>query len=62
MNLEERLEHQIELVENDESLSKEEKAKEISELIKEARQFSREENESCSGSQWQQETYEKEGW
>ena len=40
MGLEERLEREIELIENDESLTRKEKDKEINELYKEAREYS----------------------
>ena len=39
MGLEERLEKEIELIENDESLTDEQKRKEIRELYKEAREY-----------------------
>ena len=39
MGLEERLEREIELIENDESLTRKEKDKEINELYKEAREY-----------------------
>ena len=39
MGLEERLEREIELIENDESLTQKEKDEEINELYKEAREY-----------------------
>ena len=45
MGLEERLEKEIELIENDESLTDEQKRKEIRELYKEAREIAREQND-----------------
>lgn len=43
MDIETRLEREIELIEKDESLTREEKDKEIHELYKEAREYEREE-------------------
>lgn len=43
MDIETRLEREIELIEKDESLTREEKDKEIRELYKEAREYEREE-------------------
>lgn len=45
MDLEERLDKEIELIENDESLTDEEKRKEIRELYREAREIEREQEE-----------------
>lgn len=63
MSLEKQLENEISIIENDEFLTPQEKAKEIGKLEREARRIYREERESgCGGSQWQEERYEKEGW
>lgn len=43
-SLEERLDHEIELIENDDSLTEEQKRKEIRELYREAREIEREQN------------------
>jgi hypothetical protein len=45
MGLEERLDKEIGLIENDESLTDEEKRKEIRELYREAREIEREQEE-----------------
>lgn len=45
MDLEDRLEHEIELIENDDSLTEAEKQREINELYKEAREILREQED-----------------
>ena len=45
MDIESRLEREIELIENDESLTRKEKDEEIRELYKEAREYEREDND-----------------